>query len=79
MIRPPRTGFRWIRSAVEVGNGDMATVVFAIGDSRGDALVRPGGVVMRLVFGQDGAQWPSPRIGPRSQLAAQGAGEALSR
>ena len=42
--------------AVEVGNGGVATVVFAVGDALGDALVRPGRVVMRLVFGQDGAQ-----------------------
>ena len=30
--------------------------MFAVGDALGDALVRPGRVVMRLVFGQDGAQ-----------------------
>jgi len=33
-------GFRWIRS-VEVGNGEVATVVFAVGDALGDALVQP--------------------------------------
>jgi hypothetical protein len=32
--------------------------VFAIGDALGDALVRPGKVIVRLVFGQDGAQMP---------------------
>ena len=42
--------------AVEVGNGGLATAVFAVGDALGDALVRPARVVMRLVFGQDGAQ-----------------------
>ena len=42
--------------AVEVGNGEVATVVFAVGDALGDALVRPGRVVMRMVLGQDGAQ-----------------------
>ena len=42
--------------AVEVGNGEVATVVFAVGDALGDALVRPGRVVMRLVLGQDGAE-----------------------
>ena len=31
LIRPLRTGFRWIRFAVEVGNGEeVATVVFAV-------------------------------------------------
>ena len=42
--------------AVEVGNGGVATVVFAVGDALGDALVRPGRVVVHLVLGQDGAQ-----------------------
>ncbi len=46
--------------AVEVGNRDVATVVFAIGDALGDALVRPGRVVVHLVFGQDGAQMALP-------------------
>ena len=43
-------------SAVEVGNGEAATVVFGVRDALGGALVRPGRVVVRLVFGQDGAQ-----------------------
>jgi len=33
----------------------VSTVVFAVGDALGDALVRPGRVVVRLVFSQDGA------------------------
>ena len=41
--------------AVEVGNGEVATVVLPLG-TLGDALVRPGRVVVRLVSGQDGAQ-----------------------
>src|SRR6185437_12280357 len=49
--------------------------VFAIGDALGDALVQPGRVVVRLVFGQDGAQMAlcenQQAVG---QLAAQGAG-----
>ena len=44
------------RFAVEVGNGEAATVVFAVGDALSDALVRPGRVVVHLVVGQDGAQ-----------------------
>ena len=39
----------------------MATVVFAIRDALGDALVRPGHVVVRLVFGKDGATQSSIR------------------
>jgi hypothetical protein len=46
--------------AVEVGNRDVATVVFAIGDALGDALVRPGRVAEHLVSGQDGAQMALP-------------------
>ena len=42
--------------AVEVGNGEAATVVFGVRDALSDALVRPGRVVVHLVFGQDSAQ-----------------------
>jgi hypothetical protein len=41
--------------AVEIVNGELITV-FALGNALGDALVRPGRVVMRLVLGQHGAQ-----------------------
>ena len=37
--------------AVEVGNDEVATVAFTVGDALGDALVRPGRVVVHLVFG----------------------------
>ena len=37
--------------AVEVGNGAVAAIVFTVGDALGDALVRPGRVVVHLVFG----------------------------
>jgi hypothetical protein len=56
LMRPPRTGFRWIRRlsmSVIVPRGGGTGVV---GDALGDALVRPGGVVVLLVVGQDGAQ-----------------------
>ena len=36
--------------AVKVGNGEVATVVFTVGDALGDALVRPGRVVVLLVL-----------------------------
>ena len=42
--------------AAEIGNGEEGAVVFADGDALGDALVRPGCVVMHLVLGQGGAQ-----------------------
>jgi hypothetical protein len=51
-----RDGFSVDPFAVEGGNGEAATVVFAVGDALGGALVRPGRVVVRLVLGQDGAQ-----------------------
>jgi hypothetical protein len=35
-------GFSEDPSAVEVGNGEVAAVVSAVGDSLGDPLVRPG-------------------------------------
>ena len=35
-------GFAVDPFAVEVGNGEVAIVVFAVGDALGDALVRPG-------------------------------------
>ena len=39
--------------ALEVGNGkEAAAVVFAVGDALGDALVRPGRVVVHLVLGR---------------------------
>ena len=66
--------------AVEVGNYEVATVVFTVGDSLGDPLVRPGPVVVHLVFTQDGAQMAFPEDQHAVQeLTAQGTDEALSR
>jgi hypothetical protein len=42
--------------AVDAGNGEVATVVFTVGDALGDALVWPGPVVVHLVLGQHGLQ-----------------------
>jgi hypothetical protein len=54
-------------------------VVFAVGDALGDALVRPGRVVVHLVFGQHGAQMPLAEDQHAvPELAAQGADEALA-
>ncbi len=66
-------------SAVGVGNGEAATAVFAIGDALGDALVRPGRVVVHLVFGQYGAQVGlTENQHTVEELSAQGADEALA-
>jgi hypothetical protein len=40
----------------DVGRGGAGSVRFVAGDALGDALVRSGGVVVHLVFGQDGTQ-----------------------
>jgi hypothetical protein len=57
----------------------VAAAVFAVGDALGDALVRPGRVVVRLVFGQDSAQMGLPEDQHAVQeLPAQGADEALA-
>jgi hypothetical protein len=57
----------------------VTTVVFAIGDALGDALVRPGHVVVHLVFSQDRAQMAFPDDQHAVQeLTAQGTDEALA-
>jgi hypothetical protein len=45
--------------AIEISDGDVATVVFAVGDALGDALVRPG----RVVTAPRGAVLYRPRSG----------------
>jgi len=40
----------------DAGHGGAGSVMFAVRDALGDALVRPGHVVMRLVVGQDRTQ-----------------------
>ena len=79
LIRPPRTGFRRIcrvSMSVTVAPG---SVTFIVGDALGDALMRPGGVVMRLVFGQDRVQMPfAEDQHVVEELSAQGADEPLA-
>jgi hypothetical protein len=64
---------------IEVSHGGWGSVVSGIGDMLGNALMRPGAVVVRLVFGQDGAQ-----VGLAEdqhaveELAAQGADKAFA-
>jgi hypothetical protein len=52
-------GFSEDQSAVKVGNGEVATVAFGVGDALGDALVRPG----RVVAAPRGAVLYRPRSG----------------
>ena len=58
-------GFSVDPFAVEVGNGEMVAV--AVGDALGDALVRPGRVVMRLDAARTVRRCDSPRISTRSR------------
>jgi hypothetical protein len=79
LMRPLRIGFSSDSLGIEAGHGDAGHVVQAAGDALGDALVRPGCVVVRLVFGQDGAQMPlAEDQEPVQELAAQGAGEPFA-
>ena len=65
--------------AVEVGNGDTVTVVFTVGDALGDALVRPGCVVVRLILGQHGPQMRfTENEHAVEELSAQGTDQALA-
>ena len=40
--------------SIDAGHGGAGSVRFVAGDTLGDALVRPGRVVVHLVLGQDG-------------------------
>jgi hypothetical protein len=60
VVQATQDGFPEDPPAVEVGNGEVPTVVFAVGDALRDALVRPGCVVVHLAFSQDGAQMALP-------------------
>lgn len=63
---------------IDVGHASSGSVAF-VGDVLRDAVVRPGGVVMRLVLGQDGAQvLPAEDQHAVQELAAQGAAQALA-
>ena len=50
LIRPFRTGFRRIRRELRVYRGAMESVRVTVWDALGDALMRPGGVVVLLVL-----------------------------
>src|SRR6516162_2627503 len=64
---------------VDGGHRGAGTVAFVAGDALPDALVRPGSVVVRLVFGQDGVQVLLAEDQHAVQkLAAQGADQAFA-
>jgi hypothetical protein len=64
---------------VDVGHRGAWIVAFVAGDALRDALVRPGSVVMRLVFSQDGVQVLLAEDQHAVQkLAAQGADQAFA-
>ena len=64
---------------IGVGHGGRGSGASGIGDALGDALVRPGGVVVSLVFGQDAAQMLLAEDQDAvEELAAQGADEAFA-
>ena len=78
LMRPPRTGFRRIRSRSRSATFGGHRCV-RVRDALGDALVRPGCVVVHPVFSQDGAQMAFPRDQNAVQdLTAQGADEPLA-
>ena len=56
LIRPSSTGFSADPFAVDVDHGGAGSVAFVAGDALAYALVRPGRIVVRLVFDQDGTQ-----------------------
>jgi hypothetical protein len=64
---------------VEVGHGGAGRVTICVGDMLGDALVRPGRVVVRLIFREVRTQ---VRLAvdqrPVEDFAAQRADEALA-
>src|ERR1035437_3796936 len=63
----------------EVPCDDAGRMDRAVGDALADALMRPGGVVVLLVFGQAGSQVACAGGGAAlRERAPQGAGEALA-
>jgi hypothetical protein len=72
-------GFPADLPCVGVGYGRWLSVRFVGGDVLGDALVRPGRIVVHLVFGQDGTEVCLAEDQHAVQeVAAQGADEALA-
>jgi hypothetical protein len=63
----------------EVPRDDAGRMARAVGDALADALVRPGGVVVLLVFGENGSQvrFAEDQAAVK-EFAPQGADEALA-
>ena len=72
-------GFSPDLSYVDAGHGGAGALPSPSGTRRAMPLMRPDGVVMRLVSGQDRAQMPATEDQhPVQYLSAQGADEALA-
>ncbi len=72
-------GFSADLPCADVGHGRAVSVGFVGGDALGDALVRPGRAVMRLLVGQGGTQvCLAENQHAVQELPAQGAGQALA-
>ena len=72
-------GFSADPLAVEAGFGAVARAMFSLADVLGDALVRPGHVVVRLILSQHGAQMSFAEDQHAvEELTAQGADEPLA-
>ncbi len=68
-----------LRDEEAVGSGEMTAIMLAVGNALGDALGRPGRVVVHLVLGQDGAQVALAEDQHAiEELPTQGADEALA-
>ena len=80
MIRPFSTGFSTDLLDIEIDCGDAGDFALTAGNPLGDALMRPGRVVLDLVLDQDGAQM---RLAEDQhvveELPAQGAGGGVRR
>jgi hypothetical protein len=79
LIRPLRTGLRRIWQGVEIRPDAAGNGRFVVRGALGNALVRPGRVVVRLVFSQDRLQMSlADDQHAIQELATQGSEQALT-
>ena len=77
--QPVQNGFSADSLAIEVDCGDAGSFAVTAGDPLGDALMRPGRVVVDLVLDQDGAQMRFTEDQHAvEELAAQGTEQAFA-
>ena len=77
--QPVQNGFSADSLAIEVDCGDAGSFAVTAGDPLGDALMRPGRVVVDLVLDQDGAQMRLTEDQHAvEELAAQGTEQAFA-